>query len=437
MRCRRAVKLVGPFLDGELGARETQMLQRHLETCPGCRGHLAEMKSLLAGLSRLPQLVPTTAERTRLLARIRKELVSPSPRAVPSTFAPRARIAAVAIAAVTALGIGVTWVLVGSRPPLSPQGDTAPGEVIQNLEGEEDRLALDYRKGAEITGSGAAEAPMLAYPTVVASGKEYSGLDLRGFNQDVAPRLSFYSAYWLPQAEGSQAARMDSLREALLEELASRAERAGLDPESLRRAVAAVMERVGEEDLLPCYAEMARVEGRDAWLISLSGPEDYLLFSDPSLPATMHLVVRGGEETLRLNEALLRELAGRLAPHISISAPAAGGAEPAPTAGEGSPETVPGDVTAPSERQTAAEETSEEAMMADFQAFLEELAARGTNLHLLSVLQDLNYDQLILLLQGDWAALAREGVDLTELITPPSRLWAVEAATGEIIWSPR
>lgn len=433
MRCRRAGRLIGPFLDGELGETESFLLRRHLDTCPRCRERLASMRSLLNRLSGLKPLTPTPAESARLLAAIRREISSPAAQARQPSSTPMVRIAAVAVAAMTALGIGVTWFLVGGRPPTATQTEEAPGEVGQATKGEEGDFAAGSREEKEVSGPAGPETAMLVYPTVVAAGREYSSLELQGFDRDITPRLSFYSAYWHPLGEGLQAVQPSALREALLEEMAVRAARAGLDPEGLRVAVAAALEREGGEDLLPCYAEMARVDGKDAWLISLSGPEDYLLFSDPRLPAAMHLAARGGEEVLRLNESLLRELATRLTPYPSVKTPAmvdsggsAGSQESSGTGGASS-----------EDRQAGTDGGTEEEMMADFQAFLGELAARGTSTRLLAVLRDLNYDQLILLLQGDWAALAREGVDLTELLEPPSRLWVVDATTGEIIRKPR
>jgi anti-sigma factor RsiW len=46
MSCRGIQKLLGRFMDGELGARDRARVEQHLETCADCRVGLDELRSL-------------------------------------------------------------------------------------------------------------------------------------------------------------------------------------------------------------------------------------------------------------------------------------------------------------------------------------------------------------------------------------------------------
>jgi hypothetical protein len=211
----------------------------------------------------------------------------------------------------------------------------------------------------------------------------------------------------------------------------------GQNPQELQRAVATVMEQTSDEPLLPCYAERAKMEGKDAWLISASGPEDYLLFSDQQRPPAMILASLGGEESLKVSESALKELASILAPSGNKNVPLVPAAtfqkqEDAALDGTAADEPA-GDTGAVEEETQTGEGTAQ--VQEDFQSFLRRLAAQGTSLDTISALQELDYEQVLQLLQGDWGSLAAGGVNLSDFITPPQRLWAVDCASGEIIWS--
>lgn len=430
MKCKKAEKLLGPYLDGELDGGTARELGSHLGSCSRCAHSLERMRSLLGLLADLPLVVPTDLESQRLLNRIRQEMSSPPvPFRTPiSSRLVHAGIAAVAI--LVALAMGITWPLMRSREPAvtvqeAPQvEETLPGEgMISGTEaGGEETAALEVIP--------ATESAIPVRPSLYVSQKEYTVDELADFRNDLGARLAFYSAYWYPLAEDAGAASLAALQEELVDDLARQASDAGQDPEEIKRSVASALDREGAP-LLPCYAEMARVNGTDCWLISLSGPEDYLLFSNPQVPSAMHLVTMGGEESLKMNEALVQDLADRLLPGVnlvSVYYSTGGGraAENVPAeAGESTGE-------GPATPESKAEQ--EALARARFQAFLEELAARGTSLDLVASLQRLNYEQLMLLVHDDWASLASEGVNLSDFLVPPKRLWAVERATGGIVW---
>jgi anti-sigma factor RsiW len=64
LTCREAVALVTAYLDGALGAREQDLLERHLDACPHCSEHLKQIEAtiLVAGEVRAEHLDPLARE---------------------------------------------------------------------------------------------------------------------------------------------------------------------------------------------------------------------------------------------------------------------------------------------------------------------------------------------------------------------------------------
>ena len=50
--CRQAVALMTDYLDGQLGARDLQRLERHLAACPHCSEYLAQLRVTIDALGR-------------------------------------------------------------------------------------------------------------------------------------------------------------------------------------------------------------------------------------------------------------------------------------------------------------------------------------------------------------------------------------------------
>lgn len=50
--CRRAVELMAGYLDGALSARDRARLEAHLDHCPYCREHLAQLRVTIQSLGR-------------------------------------------------------------------------------------------------------------------------------------------------------------------------------------------------------------------------------------------------------------------------------------------------------------------------------------------------------------------------------------------------
>ena len=64
LTCREAVALVTAYLDGALGMREHDLLERHLDECPHCSEHLKQIEAtiLVAGEVRAEHLDPLARE---------------------------------------------------------------------------------------------------------------------------------------------------------------------------------------------------------------------------------------------------------------------------------------------------------------------------------------------------------------------------------------
>jgi hypothetical protein len=427
MRCRKAIKLIGPYIDGEMTASEAGTVRKHLETCEACSHRYTLMRDLVREVSSLPAIVPTPEESYRLMNRVRREMnVVPAPK----PGFKRIQVAAAAISILVVATVASVAVAVWSG------GGTTQEAEIAGTDGGAPGTPVDTQEETALRDlsvpGGFAAATAAIKPSLAVSEEEYDPAELEGFRNDLGTRLDFYSAYWYP-ASGSTIGQdtISQLQDALTEELAAQAGAAGKNGDELRLAVASTLEQAGDEPVIPCYAEYVKVGGRDAWLISLSGPEDYLLFPDAKRPPAMMLASLGGEESLKINESLLRELAALLGPDhrttFSSTYPVVtNGAGPGEVGGEDAG-AVPGELPGDSWEDGGATES-------DFQSFLRDLAARGTSLDVISALKGLNYEQILMLLHGDWASLAADGVNLSDFLTPPKRLWAVDCESKEVVW---
>ena len=438
MRCRQAQNLLGPYMDGELAIADSKRLEKHLETCEECTEQLAFLRGMTKEIAALPTIVPTAEESLRLRKRVREEMTD---HRVPKPFFRRVQVAAAASLLLIATGVGVTWAVLNSRT-------TQPGGEVAVSEQEQPSDEVFVTAGMEPTGE---EAPLTtAAPTMVASavprvntaGQQYNAAELSNYDNDLDARLDFYSAYWHPMnTTGVQAASMEPLQASLKEDMAQKAGEAGQDPEALKGAVDSAMAQSGHENLLPCYAELARLNGNQVWLICLSGPEDYLLFNNPEMVPAMSIASIFGQQGVNDRKALIAELARQLFPYYTgspstVAYPArtnAGDleAEEAPTEdGEESPAAMSqsGVAAAPEEELSQEEQ--------DFQDFLRRIVTRGNIMDLLSVLEGLDYEQLLMIIQGSWSTLSGGTLDLGEFLVPPKRIWAVDIPTGEVLYQP-
>jgi hypothetical protein len=431
MNCRKSLKLIGPYMDGELAGAEPSRLENHLESCPHCARQLEFLRGITRQLSLLPAIEPTQEERYRLVNRVRREMIAP---AAPKPMYGRVRVVATALSLLVAATVGVTWVVLGGG------GTPTTVEVSQSEEGTSNGMTVLPSGNDLVTSTvGTIKTPAsdVTQPSLVISGKDYTPTELANFRNDLGTRLDFYSSYWYPAStSGAGSASLGEVQKQLTDDLAQQASATGKNPDEVKGAVKTALAQAGNATLLPCYAEQARVGGKDAWLVSLSGPEDYLLFPNPQIPSAMNIASRGGAVSLNISESLLRQLAAMLTPYSPSSASAISKEQTARSQQNSGPEpstTSELPVTTPG-NDTLVETTPEQRQA--FQSFLRDLAAQGTSYDLIQALQGLNYQQLLMLVQGNWSALAADGIDLTDFLIPPQRLWAIDTATNTVIWKP-
>jgi tetratricopeptide (TPR) repeat protein len=80
MRCRKARKIINSAIDGPLGTRTAAALEKHLETCPGCREFEAELRSVVRAASRLERPEPSEAAWAKIRSGIKRSAgISPVP----------------------------------------------------------------------------------------------------------------------------------------------------------------------------------------------------------------------------------------------------------------------------------------------------------------------------------------------------------------------
>jgi Putative zinc-finger len=432
MKCTKFIKSIGPFIDGELVLQERDRLEGHLQSCPECKSRLENLKALRLSLSSLPEIEPTASESYRLMNRVRAEMAAPVPGKIGHA---RLRVTAAALTLLVAASIGTTWAILAQNEPAVQSGSTSEEPGLGVVDG--------MMEGAEAVTTGQLAMVKATGPATSVTQNNYSTAELKSFRNDLGPRLDFYSSYWYPAVtSGLDTAALSENQARLTQAIGDQAAQSGKNPEEAKEAVnVALAEAQQSVPLLPCYAEQAKVDGKDAWLISLSGPEDYLLFSNQEMPKAMYMAAQGGEASLKISESLLNQLATMVAPFYAAAYASA----------QQKTDVLGGSSTPTSDSSTSTGTSGYESFLdtplsqlqgelsaeqqQQFQAFMRQLAAQSNNLDLLLSLQGLNYDQLLMLIQGNWSGLAAQGVDLTQFLVPPKRLYAVDPVSGTIIWA--
>ena len=75
MNCRQIHRLINDFLDGELGEKDRQQLQAHLEKCPSCRDMYEDLKAIKSGVVRAGEVEPSDRVWEKLKSRIQAEIL--------------------------------------------------------------------------------------------------------------------------------------------------------------------------------------------------------------------------------------------------------------------------------------------------------------------------------------------------------------------------
>jgi hypothetical protein len=109
MRCRRAHDLINRSIDGELSARRSARLERHLAACADCRGLRDDLRRIVAGSAELPTPEPSDRVWSNVRAGLARE---PEARTM---MVPRRPLIAMGWPALRTAGVAaVALVLVGA-----------------------------------------------------------------------------------------------------------------------------------------------------------------------------------------------------------------------------------------------------------------------------------------------------------------------------------
>jgi len=73
MRCSKAGKYFSPYIDGELGKRESSLLESHLAQCERCSGELDELKRLQGQFMQAERFYAPPALRARVMDRVNEQ----------------------------------------------------------------------------------------------------------------------------------------------------------------------------------------------------------------------------------------------------------------------------------------------------------------------------------------------------------------------------
>ena len=70
MRCSKTGKYLSPYVDGELGAKESAMLEAHLDTCDRCAAELEQVRQLKVLFSLARKFPAPLALRAKVMERV-------------------------------------------------------------------------------------------------------------------------------------------------------------------------------------------------------------------------------------------------------------------------------------------------------------------------------------------------------------------------------
>ena len=68
MSCSQFVELVTDYLEGRMAPAEAERFDAHMEVCPPCLYYLAQMRTTLAALGRIPEETISDEARAELLS---------------------------------------------------------------------------------------------------------------------------------------------------------------------------------------------------------------------------------------------------------------------------------------------------------------------------------------------------------------------------------
>ncbi len=141
MRCRKAEKMIGPYLEGELRPRPARDLESHVEGCPSCRALLEDMRTIAEAAASLPAPEPLNDPWPNILAGAMAAREGRPAEASPSGAAvtrPPARFLRPALGTLCALTLVAAGVWIGlrfsGRGPAEEVRKGGPGYTMAKLD---------------------------------------------------------------------------------------------------------------------------------------------------------------------------------------------------------------------------------------------------------------------------------------------------------------
>lgn len=419
----RARSNLSAFLDGELGERETEEIWRHLRTCPRCRREAEEfrlLRGMLASLS--PKSLSEEGHRlimAGLAEKVRQK--KEEERRRKAALIPRVATAAAVLLALLAVTVAVMTTPAGKNsatmegekgnediPAVSGKGyeeagPSASQEVLKN----NGAPGLSDKADKEVTDGLLAAIPS---PKLEYAGREYTAEQVSEYSADLGTRLDFFSRVWYPASYNEEL--IDALKQHCRDGLEEQARRLDRDAAGLMRALdtveASIEGRAAEA--LPCFVEEASYEGRKAYIISYSRPEDSQLFNDRDLISLVNLIRLSSPDELMRSTEVQKELAASLTPPPRF------------------------DSALPSPEDGLNEAGLGGCVLGDSQDVLRMLASENNQVSRLREMSRLDPGLMLSAVFQELGSPLHMNSRLFELLT--MRVWVVDAVSGEIILRP-
>lgn len=268
MDCRKARVSLPLYYDGTLAPQDTEDFEAHLRACPSCAGELAAIERLaelldsLAGTA-LPQSL--AAEIRAMLQRQRPREIALTARRFTATKKASLRRTARNIGFVVLVGI-VALAVVTYGPWQDWRSGTAGSGETEVEQETQPPITLKQppkekpaEPGAESMRREDGAAGLILSPQVVVSGQAYTSADVEDA-KFVPAVLEFAERFTARDV----AAQQKPLRTSII----TQAVEAGEAEDTIARALTAALGSL-DGPALPVYAEKARLDAQDAWLIVL------------------------------------------------------------------------------------------------------------------------------------------------------------------------
>ncbi|MEJ5187353.1 MAG: zf-HC2 domain-containing protein [Candidatus Geothermincolales bacterium] len=442
MRCRKARKLLGEYIDGELPASKKEDVERHLAGCPECLSRERLLRGLLDELASLPQQVLSPHQEARL-----KDLlglgVGTAARTSPRGSTPMGRwpglarspLAIAAAAALILTAAGLSYGLLATRNT-SAEKDAGQAMVVAETP-EAERGARFVQALVEPAGE---DLELPVEPVLDLSGQPVYPRDLEDFTGDVPVRLQFFSTYWYPLGNSGRASEAwEALKGLLLRSLAGKVDGVELS-DKLEGILEGVMARMEGGLALPCYVAYVLWEGKKpAWLISLSTPGDALWLGDIRLGLDASTMVMGASaesSTVKIasQEGAIYFLYYLLYP--DRKGEGGGKDSGSPTPSPSSPSVAPSEVPpgqTPSTKPSEAADDEVARLKPLVEDRLQAISSSWGGVDLVNAWESGDYEGLMRLITSDWRGFCQAALGTQGLRLLPRSVWVADASTGEIL----